>query len=564
MDKPPFPLSEVQIQQIATFKQETVVNNDNWDALIARTTTALNSKSGRQMVVAALDQLDLQHEEDDLESDVENVLAALALKHVVPLPFYDVVAAQVKFRGKANLKALFQEAFTFVSSPERDHVQDEQQCFYCQHMCPITDLYCGSCACGMAKNENTCKACQFTPRQMQPTCEKCGSTSDPATHLATLQAQVAHLQQHLSPNPTPTGPTMEQLQQQLASMQTLLSTIPTPNPIATTPSLHPTPAATSLLPSTQAQRSTQRMQEQQQQAQQQQADPRAQQAAQWLTDLQGLISPHPTSQLPVPPVTHTPPNPNTSQTVSLPNGYQWDRLNNTYTNPTTGASLKNNTFSYTPTPTTPDSTPTWTPDISLTNLRLPNHSLTKPQKKELGLHQFLLRHMHFAIDDPTTTYTLQYTPASHYPQGLAGHPQVIHTLETKIKLLAVADRYAYPTNQGPHADIPLAQQAFETLHSHWHLPLTALFTHTDAFIKLRAQTRQITGTSTTHSLDKTTTKALHQIQRTPPPAPNPNTSSNPPYHPPTPPTIKPTTPYINPHPYPKSQSRGQGGGRGGR
>ena len=221
-----------------------------------------------------------------------------------------------------------------------------------------------------------------------------------------------------------------------------------------------------------------------------------------------------------PTITPPPPTSNSPHQISLQNNLTWDTSTNAYTNPQ-GMSLRDNKFTYQP----PQSKKhLWSPDLQLTTLQPPQHSLTSNQYKQYHLYQQLLQHIHLECQfQPTLTYPISYLPTSSVPQGIAGIPAAVLTLEILLKEFLVGDRYA----TAPHSSNPNQKQpALDLAHSlrqeapqHWHTPITTLYEHTDAQIKVRGTAIRIhqqthsphqtyTPPKFTNPMDKDTQRAL--------------------------------------------------------
>ena len=164
-------------------------------------------------------------------------------------------------------------------------------------------------------------------------------------------------------------------------------------------------------------------------------------------------------------------------------------------------------------------TPKWTPDVQLTTLHPPQRSLSAPQYKQYHLYQKLLQQIHLEMQyTPTTFYQLQYVPHSTHPQGIAGIPAAVLTLELLLKEFLISDRYAHslPDRKVPATD--LAHALRQESPALWHLPLKELYEKTDAQIKLRGQTARLNSphhpnknANFSNPLDKDTQKALSAL-----------------------------------------------------
>ena len=119
--------------------------------------------------------------------------------------------------------------------------------------------------------------------------------------------------------------------------------------------------------------------------------------------------------------------------------------------------IRDNKFSYSP--KGPD-TPHWSPDIDLTTLQPPQKSLNATQYKQYHLYQKILQHIHMEMQyHPNTSYNLTYIPSSTQPQGVAGIPAAVLTLELLLKEYLVADRYAthFPQTHPSHRSCPFLE-----------------------------------------------------------------------------------------------------------
>ena len=67
-------LTAAQIEQINSFTNTTVIDNEEWDAIIQRMTGLVDTPQGRNFVHAALQALTIEVQEGDLHQNVEMLL----------------------------------------------------------------------------------------------------------------------------------------------------------------------------------------------------------------------------------------------------------------------------------------------------------------------------------------------------------------------------------------------------------------------------------------------------------------------------------------------------------
>ena len=210
------------------------------------------------------------------------------------------------------------------------------------------------------------------------------------------------------------------------------------------------------------------------------------------------------------PLLNPPPTSPTPSTTIIQNGIQWDQATNSYSK--NNMLLKYNRFSYVQSHK-PELK--WYPDIDLSTLAPPNHSLSNSHAAQYHNYQTFLQHLHFDLQYPEDQcFPVHYNPKYIQPQGIAGIPAVILQCELYIKEQLVADRYCQlnPSTTLVQANVDLAKSLRHETPDQWHLSLTKLFQHTDSQVKLRGNTTRLAfPTKSTPQLDKPTQKALDQI-----------------------------------------------------
>ena len=246
---------------------------------------------------------------------------------------------------------------------------------------------------------------------------------------------------------------------------------------------------------------------------------------QFVQNMQKLVPPSTPSQ----PIPQLPMGTPTPATTNLHNGIQWDQATNSYTK--NSMLIKYNHFKFKQSKTAELN---WSPDIKLSTHVPPNHSLTKSHQAQYHNYQTFLQHLHFDLQYPEDQlFPIQYNPKYIQPQGIAGAPAVILLMESYIKEMLVADRYCQynQITQLYTANVELAFNLRQEAPETWHLPLTKLFTHTDAQIKLRGNTTKLHTNKTTPQYDKHTQRALETLPtNTPTHTPQHKTPYNSPQH----------------------------------
>ena len=113
-----FELSEAQITQITTFIQETMLDNEEWDAGIQQFSVLVDTQAGQKFVVGALNLLTLQAEDDDLTQNCELVAAAMALGFVPPTPFFQAIAKVPRLKNKSAIEKIMLKISKFNAASD--------------------------------------------------------------------------------------------------------------------------------------------------------------------------------------------------------------------------------------------------------------------------------------------------------------------------------------------------------------------------------------------------------------------------------------------------------------
>ena len=187
-------LTADQVNQINTFTSTTVGDNEEWDDLIQRLTSLVDTPQGRNFVFAALSSLTIEVQEGDLHSNVENLAAAIALHMIDGHAFTTDKFPRIRNKT-AILNAILEAASFNILLDDEDG--NGKICSKCQRANLDLAQFCITCGTKFPvepANGNNQHGAQNAPANNQPEAQHAPPMADLLTVCTSMNACATAMQ----------------------------------------------------------------------------------------------------------------------------------------------------------------------------------------------------------------------------------------------------------------------------------------------------------------------------------------------------------------------------------